>query len=307
MYSEAEQKKTIKAFRKAVYSPKTPIKTTRKNYDALLGNPILPNNIDIEEIAAGEVPCDVIAPEFAVESFTILYAHGGGFVSGSRYAYRNFCASLAHETACRLVLPEYRLAPEHPYPAALEDLCAAFTWTTEHMAKPAFIIFAGDGAGGNLALSLIHYLKSKQYPLPAAAILFSPWVDASESAHKKNKKNPDPVFEPEVLSRQVLQYTYSSNLANPGVSPIFGDFAGFPPLYIQCGSNELLAEDSKRLAEKARESGAEAELEVFENMWHFFQGFDSVTPEAGTAVKKAGAWARSFQKSLQAQKSSEEM
>ena len=303
MYSEAERKKAIKAFKKAVYSPKTTIKAAREDYEALLGNPILPNNTDMEEIEAEDVPCDIISPEFAVESFTILYAHGGGFVSGSRRAYRNFCASLAHETACRLILPEYRLSPEHPYPAALDDLCSAFAWATRHLAASDSVILAGDGSGANLALSLIHFLKEKGRPLPAAAILFSPWVDLSELERKKNKKAPDPIFTPEALSRQALQYTFSSNLSSPNVSPIFGDFAGFPPMYIQCGSNELLADDSRRLFQKARECGAKAELEVFEGMWHFFQAFDSATDQADIAVKKAGAWARALQKSLKPNKS----
>ena len=296
MYSESEQKKALKAFKKAVYSHKSTIEAIRQNYDALFGNPILPNNTDIEEISSGDIPCDVITPEFAVEGFAILYAHGGGFVSGSRFAYRNFCASLAHEAACRLVLPEYKLSPENPYPAALEDIAQAFAWTKENVASPGSIILAGDGAGGNLALSLVHSLKAKDEALPAALILLSPWVDISQSERKKDKKSPDPVFTQDVLNWQALQYTFSSNLENPSISPIFGEFEGFPPLYIQCGANELLAEDARRLAEKATASGVDVSIEVFENMWHFFQGFDKVASEATTAVKKAGAWARSLQK-----------
>ena len=98
--------KAIKAFRKAVYSPKTTIGAVRENFDALFGNPILPNNVDKEEITVGKIAADILTPEFAVGNFTVLYIHGGGFISGSRYAYRNFCASLAHESGCRLVLPE---------------------------------------------------------------------------------------------------------------------------------------------------------------------------------------------------------
>lgn len=296
MYSEAERKKAIKAFKKAIPSSKVPIRAARKSYDELFADPFLPNNADVKEIEAGQVACDVISTDFALEDFTILYAHGGGFVAGSRRAYRNFCASLAHESACRLVLPEYRLAPERPYPAALEDIYTAYAWILKKMAKPSSVILSGDGAGGNLALSLIHFLKTKRYPLPAALLLFSPWVDLSANERKKDKKNPDPILTPQVLSWQVLQYTFRSNIANENISPIFGDFSGFPPMYIQCGSCELLAEDSRRLEEKAREGGVEASLEVFPAMWHFFQGFDNETPEALAAVKKAGAWVRAIQK-----------
>ena len=296
MISEAEQKKAVKAFKKAVFSPKATLKALREDYDALFGNPILPNNTDIEEIAALDVPCDIITPEFAVEGFAILYAHGGGFVSGSRFAYRNFCASLAHETGCRLVLPEYKLSPEYPYPAALEDIAHVFAWAKENLAAANSIILSGDGAGGNLALSLVHSQKAKEEELPAALILFSPWVDLSDVPRKKDKKSVDPVFTQEALNWQALQYTLSSNLQNPGISPIFGDFEDFPPLYIQCGANELLAEDARRLAEKAAKCDVNVSIEVFENMWHFFQGFDKVAAEATTAVKNAGAWARALQK-----------
>lgn len=289
---DAERKKAIKAFKKAVYSPNVPISAIRENYDALFGHPLPPDAVDLEEAPEGEIPCDIITPEFAVADIAILYAHGGGFVSGSRQAYRSFCASLSHEAACRLILPEYRLAPEHPYPEALENLLAVFEGAAMRLARS--VVLAGDGAGGNLALSLIHLLKAKYCQLPAAVVLFSPWADISGAAHRR--ENPDPVFTHEILDWQALQYALDISHENPLVSPIFGDFSGFPPMYIQCGSSELLAEDSMRLAEKAAASGAKVELEVFEGMWHFFQSFDSAGSDAARAVKKAGEWIRNFQK-----------
>lgn len=288
--------KTAKAFRKAVYNQKLPMCTIRKNFDMLLGNPILPNNIDREEISVNGIQADILIPEIAVENFTILYAHGGGFITGSRYAYRNFCSSLAHETACRLVLPEYQLAPEHPYPAALEDLYAVYSYLVKKRVKPESIIFAGDGAGGNLVLSLIHFLKSKNMKPPVAVILFSPWVDISNTNRKKNKKSADPVFTNEILTGQALQYTFESNFTNPYVSPVLGDLSGFPPMYIQCGSCDLLLEDTRKLVEKAGEYGVAVTTDIKPDMWHLFQAFDSVTPEARIAVKDTGEWIRELQK-----------
>lgn len=288
--------KAIKAFKKAAYNPKLPVSVIRKNFDDLLGNPMLPNNIDREEISINGTPADILIPEIAVEDFTILYAHGGGFISGSRYAYRNFCSSIAHETACRLILPEYHLAPEHPYPSALEELYAVFSYLTKNMAGHDSIIFAGDGAGGNLVLSLIHFLKSKGDTPPAALILFSPWADVSNENRKKNKKCDDPVFTNETLMGQALQYTFESNFSNPYVSPIRGDLTGFPQMYIQCGSRDLLLDDGRRLAEKAGSCGISVELDIRPDMWHLFQAFDSTTPEARCAVKAVGAWMRDFQK-----------
>ncbi len=290
--------KTIKAFRKAVYNQKLPVAAIRKNFDALLGNPILPNNIDREEISINKIQTDILIPELAVENFTILYAHGGGFITGSRYAYRNFCSSLAHETACRLILPEYQLAPEHPYPTALENLYSVFSYLIKNNVSPGSVIFAGDGAGANLVLALIHYLKSKNLKIPAALILFSPWTDISNTNRKKNKKSADPVFTNEILTGQALQYTFESNFTNQYVSPIAGDLTDFPPMYIQCGSCDLLLEDTMKLGEKAAECGVDATTDIRSGMWHLFQAFDSVTPEARLAVKDTGEWVRKLQKRI---------
>ena len=282
-----------KLYRKAVFNGRLPVKTIRANYDALLGTAILPNNIDRQEVDVGPVLADLLVPELAIGKRTILYAHGGGFISGSRLSARNLCCSLAHESASRLLLPEYRLAPEYPYPTALEDLYHAYAWLLRQGTSPSDIIVAGDGAGANLVISLVHYLRDKQVPVPAAAAVLSPWIDlACDSAVYSQRKHPDPVHTREILAGEALLYTYQGNLTNPNVSPIHGDFTAFPPLYIQCGSEELLLDDAKRLAQKAQNSGGEASLDVRQGMWHLFQAIDSLTPEAHNAVRAVGKWIR---------------
>lgn len=286
-------KRAVKVLKKTVFSPRVPVKTLRQHYDTVLGTFRLPNNIDRHEVDIGPIKADILIPELALGDRTILYAHGGGFVAGSRHAAGNLCASLAHECASRLLLPEYRLAPEYPYPTALEDLYQSYSWLLKQGISHNEILFAGDGAGANLVLSLMHFLESKSVRLPGAVIALSPWVDLScSSPIYLNRKNPDPLHNRENLSQVALQYTYHGNFANPHVSPIHGDFSRFPPLYIQCGTREILLEDARRLAEKAQHAGVPVVLDTPEHMWHLFQAIDTITPEAQLAVRRIGAWVR---------------
>ena len=202
-------------FSKAVFNQKIPLTTIRSNYDSILGTVSLPNNMDRQEVDTGPVPADLLIPELAMGKRTILYAHGGSFISGSRNSARNLCASLAHESASKLLLPEYRLAPEHPFPAALDDMFASYMWLLHQGIPSGDIIFAGDGTGANLMLSLVHMLGDKRISRPAAVIAISPWVDlACESAIFTQRKNPDPVSSTAKYSQTLrLQYTVHSNFA----------------------------------------------------------------------------------------------
>ena len=282
-----------KMFRKTLPGSRLSVKTIRSNYDDLLGTTMLPNNMDRQEVNVGPVLADLLVPEMAIGKRTILYAHGGGFISGSRFSARNLCASLAHESACRLLLPEYRLAPEFPYPTALEDMYNAYAWLLREGIPSGDILFAGDGAGGNLVLALVQYLQSKSVRLPSGVIALSPWINLQcDTASYIARKSPDPIFTREVLAEEALLYTKEENFTNPNVSPIFGDFSFFPPIFIQCGSEEILLDDAKRLAQKASNAGIPVTLDIHEGMWHLFQSIDSLTPEAHLAVRKIGQWVR---------------
>ncbi len=282
-----------KFFKKAVYSSRVPIKTLRSNYDELLGKKILPNNIDCQEVDVGTVQAELLVPELAMGKRTILYAHGGGFIAGSCLSSRNLCASIAHEGASRILIPEYRLAPEYPFPTAMEDLYRSYAWLLHQGIPPRDILFAGDGSGANLILSLMQYLGTEKIALPAAVIAISPWVNlACDTTAYNLRKSPDPIHTREMLSALALQYTYQSNFTNPKVSPILGDYSFFPPMFIQCGSEEILIDDAKRLAVKAQNAGVSVTLDIHEGMWHLFQAIDSLTPNSHLAVKKIGQWVR---------------
>lgn len=283
----------VRRYRKTVYSPKTPVKLHRAAFDEAFGTVMLPNNIDRREVNALGVPADYLIPELAIGGRTILYAHGGGFIAGSRLASRNLCASLAHESASRLLLPEYRLAPEYPFPTALEDLFNAYKWLMENGTAPSDIILSGDGTGANLAVALVHYLQKYRAPNPGAVLVISPWMDLTcQTASFTTRKNPDPFYSRDILSQLATLYTYQDNFKNPLVSPIHGDYLAFPPLYVQCGSREILIDDAKDLVSRVIAAGGNAKLDIQEGMWHLFQAADSLTPRAHLAVKAMGAWVR---------------
>lgn len=282
-----------KFFKKAIYNSRIPLKTLRANYDAVLGISSLPNNIDLQEVDIGVIKADLLSPEFAVGKRTILYAHGGGFIAGSRLSSRNLCASIAHESASKILIPEYRLSPEFPFPTAMEDMYHAYLWLLHQGISSKDIIFAGDGSGANLILALIQHLNTEKIPFPAAIVAISPWLNLScDTVAYNSKKNSDPIHTREILMAEALQYTYQSNFTNPKVSPILGDYFFFPPIFIQCGSEEILVDDAKRLAQKAQNAGVSVTLDIHEGMWHLFQAIDSLTPNAHLAVKKIGQWIR---------------
>ena len=285
-----------KLFKQTLYSSKIPLSTIREEYDSFFYSPYLPNNTDITRDTIGSVPVEILEPEVAAAKRVILYAHGGSFINGSCKAARNFCASFAHECACKLFLPEYRRAPEYPFPAGLEDIFVTYRGILKKYAfSPASVVIAGDEAGANLAIALIHYLKQKKLPQPAALVLISPWLDIScsnEEIHTLQKS--DKFLLKEALQAAAGRYTTFDNVQNPLVSPLYGSFTNFPPVFIQCGSQEILSADAKALAQKIEAVGGQAQLDIWPEMWHFFQAMDAQAKEAHLAVEKLGQWVQSL-------------
>ena len=285
-----------KLFKQTLYSSKIPLSTIREEYDSFFYSPYLPNNTDITRDTIGSVPVEILEPEVAAAKRVILYAHGGSFINGSCKAARNFCASFAHECACKLFLPEYRRAPEYPFPAGLEDIFVTYRGILKKYAfSPASVVIAGDEAGANLAIALIHYLKQKKLPQPAALVLISPWLDIScsnEEIHTLQKS--DKFLLKEALQAAAGRYTTFDNVQNPLVSPLYGSFTNFPPVFIQCGGKEILSADAKALAQKIEAVGGQAQLDIWPEMWHFFQAMDAQAKEAHLAVEKMGQWVQSL-------------
>ena len=204
----------------------------------------------------------------------ILYCHGGGYTSGNLGYSRPIASKLANVTGYEVLAFEYRLAPEHPYPAAVEDAMKAWDYLMYLGYGARDVVVAGDSAGGNLALVLTHRLKAMGRRLPASLILMSPWTDMTASGKSyQERADLDPSLTREYIQAVTAAYAKGEDLTSTYLSPLFGDFKGFPPVLIQAGTNEILLSDSVRLRDRLVASGVPCRLEVWKDMWHVFQMF----------------------------------
>ena len=216
----------------------------------------------------------------------LLYLHGGAYALGLTNVHRDLAARLARATRLRGLAIDYRLAPEHPFPAALEDATTAYHWLLAQGVEPSRIILGGDSAGGGLALATLVALRDAGSPLPAGAVCLSPWTDLAHSgASIRSKARVDPMLSPESSVRYAGYYAGERALTSPLISPLYADLKGLPPLLFQVGTDEILLDDARRCAEKAREAGGKVTLEVWEGMFHVFQTV-SFLPETKKAVQR---------------------
>ena len=209
-----------------------------------------------------------------MKKYIILYCHGGGYSTGSSLYARTLTGKLAASTSMDVLSFDYRLAPEHPYPAATEDAMQVWNYLMLLGYGARDIILAGDSAGGNLALSLTLKLKEEGRLLPRGLVLMSPWTDLTSSGKSYiSKAEIDPVLNGAYLEKMIRNYAEGQELTNPLISPLFGDYVGFPPTYIQVGNNEILLDDSVMLYKKLLKANVSVKLEMFKGMWHVFQMF----------------------------------
>ena len=255
---------------------------------ALLGNSkdILIRSVDIQGMEGEWVSVN----RAHMKKYVILYCHGGGYSTGSSLYARTLTTKLAASTSMDVLCFDYRLAPENPYPAALQDAMKAWNYLMLLGYGARDVIIAGDSAGGNMALSLVLKLKEEERLLPRGLVLMSPWTDLTSSgkAHQ-SRAAVDPVLDAAYLERMIQGYVKGQamgdpedletptdlknpmDLSNPMISPLFGDFTGFPPTYIQVGDNEILLSDSTMLHKKMVQENVSVKLDVFKGMWHVFQ------------------------------------
>ena len=236
---------------------------------------------------------ELLECEIKNERLVLLQLHGGGYIGGMRNAYRSFAGLYSELGRGMSVLTvDYRVAPEHPYPAALEDTIVAYHWLLEQGYPAEKIVVAGDSAGGGLALALCLWLKNHKEPLPSGVIAMSPWTDLTISGESvETNFEKDPLFG---KTRDSMLYNKDylgeNDPTNEYISPLFGDYEGFPPLLIQVGSYEMLLSDSTRVAKKAKEAGGKVKLSIYEGMFHVFQMAMLLMPES----KKAWAEIKRF-------------
>jgi monoterpene epsilon-lactone hydrolase len=233
------------------------------------------------------------APDHPARDRCILYFHGGAYITMSARSYRTITSRLATWSDTRLFALDYRLAPEHPFPAALDDAVAAYRALIAAGTPPARIVVAGDSAGGGLALSLLVALRDAGDPLPAAGVLFSPWTDLAATGQSIIDNNEsDALFFGSWVLPVAQHYLGRTPATNPLASPVYADLAGLPPLLIQVSDTEVLLDDSRRVAENARRAGVETTLRVWTGLPHVWQFFATFLPEARAALYEAATFIR---------------
>ena len=237
---------------------------------ALLGTE---KGVEYTPVTVEDMSCEWVRVTRAhMKKYVILYCHGGGYSTGSTVYARTLTKKLAESTSMDVFAFNYRLAPEHPYPAATDDALKAWNYLMYLGYGARDVIVAGDSAGGNLALSLTLRLKEQERLLPRGLVLLSPWTDLTKSGKSyESRKEVDPVLDHEYLDRMIENYAGGQELSNPLISPLFGNFKGFPPTYIQVGDNEILLSDATLLHKKLLKENVSAHLDIYKGMWHVFQ------------------------------------
>lgn len=250
---------------------------SQDHFGALLGNSrdVIVEDVEIE--ACGETG-EAIHGEWIyvnrahMKKYIILYCHGGGYSTGSSLYARTLTTKLASSTSMDVLSFDYRLAPEHPYPAATQDAMQVWNYLMLLGYGARDVILAGDSAGGNLALSLCLQLKNQGRLMPRGLVLMSPWTDLTASGKSHvSKAEIDPVLNASYLEQMIENYAAGQELTDPLISPLFGEYEGFPPIYIQVGSNEILQDDAVLLYKKLLKDNVSVKLDVFKGMWHVFQ------------------------------------
>ena len=244
-----------------------------------------------EPISADGIGAEWIIPPGAAADRVILYLHGGGYVMGSIATHRAMVARIARAAQARALSIDYRLAPEHPFPAAVEDATAAYRWLLAQGYQPAKIVIAGDSAGGGLTIAALLSIRDAHLPMPAAAVPISPWTDLGGTGESiKTRAARDPMISGGGggLSQMAQKYLGKAAHTNPLASPIHADFHGLPPMLIQVGDAEVLLDDATRVAKRAKAAGVKVELEVWDDMIHVWHVFAKILPEAQQAIDKIG-------------------
>jgi epsilon-lactone hydrolase len=254
-----------------------------RGYERLIPGP--PDGTKIEKLDAAGVMADRMTTAQSPRGRDLLYLHGGGYATSAPAIYRDFGCRLAAATHARLLLPDYRLAPEHPFPAALDDAIAVYRWMLANRASEAPPAIIGDSAGGGLAFALLLRLQDEGLAEPAAIVALSPWTDlAMTGASMRLNARKDPMMSPEIVARRATCYLAGADPRTPYASPLYGDFRQPPDTLIQVGSDEVLRDDAVRMADRLRAAGGRVEIEVWPRMVHVWHLFAPILPEAGRAI-----------------------
>jgi acetyl esterase/lipase len=233
-----------------------------------------------------------LRPKHAAEGKVLLYLHGGAYLVGSCRTHRQLVSHIARAAGINALVPDYRLAPEHPFPAGIDDAVGVYRALLEAGYSAQDIFIAGDSAGGGLTVATLLSLRHAAMPMPAAVVLLSPFLDVTASGESATTRaEQDPWFDAKDMHIVADNYCGAGvDLRDPLVSPVFANVAGLPPTFIQVGDDEILLSDSTRLAEKMKAADLDVEIEIWPEMWHVFQLFIGKMPESRRAIRRIGAY-----------------
>lgn len=253
-----------------------------------------PGGVDYIEVDAGGIPAMWAKPKGCAVDRVLLCSHGGGCVVGSMYSHRKLFGHIAKAVGCRALIVNYGLAPENPHPGPVRDMTAAYRWLIEKEGiSPGHIAFTGDSAGGALAMTTIASAREQRLPLPAASMPMSPWagMDTSGETYDTNKDR-DALVSRETTEGLGSLFIGDKDPKDALANPLYTDFSGFPPIYIQVGSYETLLDDSRRVAKRAKEAGVDVKIDIFPEMQHVFHFLAGTAPEADDAIARMASWVR---------------
>src|SRR6476661_221696 len=285
-----EQQATLDAIlRQSALPVGSSVDEQRRLLKELVSAQPLPAEVTVTAAAQGGVPTAEVTVDGIEPRHTVLYFHGGVYVIGDAFLAAELASQVGRRTQARVISVDYRLAPEHPYPAAVEDALAAYEALLQAGVASSGIVFAGESAGGGLAVATMVNARDHGLPLPAAALAMSPYVDLTLAGTTlETRHEADPLLSRELLEPRVIDYTSGHDPALGLISPIFADLAGLPPLIIQAGTHEVLLDDALRLARRAATADVEARLEITPGVPHVFQAYHAILDEATAARNQAG-------------------
>jgi acetyl esterase/lipase len=285
-------KDQLRAFA-ANLGPGLELAEVRASYQTFASLTTTPAGVTWTEVDAGGVPAIWAEPAGGSPDRVLQYVHGGGYVIGAAEYYRNLTGHLAAAVGCRVLNVDYRLAPEHPHPCAVEDSTATYRWLLDQGLEPRHLAISGDSAGGGLAVATLLSIRKEGMPQPAGAVPLSPWVDLEGTGGSMTTNAAlDVLVGAEGLKGMAEAFLQGCDARDPLAAPLHADLAGLCPLYIQVGGDETLLDDSTRLADKAKADGVDVRLDVFPDMQHVFQMAAGNMPEADEAIARIAAWLR---------------
>jgi acetyl esterase/lipase len=286
----AEQRQTLDTIlRQSAFPPGSDVNEQRRLLRELLSAFPLPADITVTEGALGGVPTAEIVVARIEPRHVVLYFHGGVYVMGDAALAADLASQVGRRTQAKVISVDYRLAPEAPYPAAVDDALAAYRALLDSDVAPSDIVFAGESAGGGLAIATLVNARDRGLPLPAAALVMSPYVDLTlAGSTMETRHNDDPLLSREALEARVPDYTSGQDAALGLISPVFADLSGLPPLLIQAGTHEVLLDDAIRLARQAATYDVAVTLDITPGVPHVFQAYYPILDEATAALDRAG-------------------